>query len=281
MTPTPPMDSERSDAILRMLVATAADPADDRVAISRRKRTRGILLASMAAVVVVVGAGVGYGLVTAPHAPSPGSEGGQIAAPTSDPSGPVSPRPTPSLPVGVEPAGTPTPLPTPTSAANDPADASTWLITTDGLGPVTLGQTFDQAAQEFGRAGLQNSTTCPNGPTGVYEASGEPPVYLNTGLQPTISFITVLGDVNADGSAPRTGGPKTPHGIGIGSTEAQLKAAYPNLTAARFPGYSDGTAYALTDGAGKWIDFVVSRKLGTVQEIVVNDNDEVPSEFCG
>lgn len=283
MTPspsTPPMNPERSDAILGMLSATIADDQDARIAARRRKRTRGIWIASMATAVVVVAAGVGYGVTAGSRSTAPG-DGGGLAAPTSEPAEPTpSSTPTSSLPPGVDPAGTATPVPTPTPTANTPSDVSTWLITTDGVGPLTQGISLTDA-DGVGRAAGLTQTDC-GAAVGVQGTHFyDLPDGTQLVVQPDGPGTTTISVVGSILSESKTGTVSTPHGIHIGSTLAELHATYPDLVPPKYATYPSESGFGLSDGAGHWIDFVVDNASGTVQEISVNTDNAIPSEFCG
>lgn len=278
MTPSPSMNPERSDAILGMLRSTVADDQDARVAASRRRRTRGILIASMSAAVVVVAAGVGYGVTAGSRSTAPG-DGDGLAVPTSEPAAPSpSSSPTSSLPPGVDPAGTATPVPTP--AANTPTDPSTWTITTAGIGPMKPGMALSAADAAARAAGL-TQTDCGAGVglqgTHFYDLPDGTQLIAQTDGDHATTF-TIAGSLEA--KAP-VGEIATPHGIHIGSSSDALKATYTDLVPPKFPLYPGETGYGLSDGAGHWIDFVISDASDTVQEILVNTDNVVPSEVCG
>ena len=96
------------------------------------------------------------------------------------------------------------------------------------------------------------------------------------------SYVAIIaGSLMADSTIRDSGGPQTPHGIGVGSTEAQLTVAYPDLVAPADGVYPSETGYALSDGAGHWIDFLIANDTHLIQEIVVSHENAVPSEFCG
>ena len=282
MTPMPSMNPDRSDAILRMLTATAADDADARAAATRRKRTRGILIISMATAAVAVVTGVGLSVAAGSRQTAPGPGGG-VAVRTSQPAAPVSPSATPTStwPAGVDPAGTSSPVPTPTPTANTPSDASTWKITTDGIGPMKPGITLS-AADEAARAAGLTQTDCGAGigraRTHFYALPDGTRLIADPDADQGTLTVAIAGSIMG---ASTSGTVATPHGIHIGSTVDELRATYPNLVLPQNGMYPSESGYALSDGAGHWIDFVVDNALHTVQEIVVTIDNVVPSEFCG
>jgi hypothetical protein len=279
--PTPSMDPRRGDAIESMLRATVAGDADARQARRSHRRTRGILIASIATACIVVAGGVGYastrGSVQAPHG------GGGVAVPSSGPSsGPsATTKPTGSgAPAIVDPAGTATPVPTPTPTANTPTEVDTWTITTDGIGPLVPGMTKAAADDVADNAGLAIST-CGDGvgvaDTHFFSIVDGPQFAVTFDAGGRVSSVVLVGSFM---TPAHSGGPLTPHGIGLGSTRAELTQTYPDLRSVP-PGNAGETGYSLGDGAGHWIDFVTDNSLGTVQEIIVDTDDSVPSEFCG
>ncbi|TAJ50303.1 MAG: hypothetical protein EPO52_00340 [Herbiconiux sp.] len=194
----------------------------------------------------------------------------------------VAPTPAPSptvsavtpVPTAPAPTSTPAPTPTPTAAGpvSAPDDPSTWIIDFSGVGPVKIGDTIDEVTASIP---VQGESCRP----GVIQFFG--------------SSIVALGAVGSDdptgGSAPvvlamvgRTtdatpGYPSTATGITIGSTIAELQAAYPDLET--YQSYSGTPAYRVTDGT-TWLHFA-GYGTDTVASIAVATVDQTPTEYCG
>lgn len=286
--PTPSMDPRRSAAIESMLTSTVVDDADARRTTRSHRRNRGILIASLATACVVVAGGLGYaatrGSVTAPH-------GGGVAVPSSVPSSKPSAttKPTGSgAPVIVDPAGTATPVPTPTPTL-DLADPSTWTITFDGVGPLTIGgdQTQQLTPMHVAFDGEpspgSNIAVCPTIFFRRHSQIPNAPSLLSRGA-PAGGTVDLVGV--GDGSISQTGSdlatliansPKTAKGIGIGQTLEQLRAAYPGIAKVGV-GYS-GTIYAIENAQGEWMSFGVPES-GLIVDITVSRDAMPPSEYC-
>jgi hypothetical protein len=156
-------------------------------------------------------------------------------APTADPTGSGSPRPSISDTPSSTPSDTPTPAPT----------ATPWVLRT------TKGGAESWIVADYNAA--------------------------NPTDQISILSIDTIGPPGADAAHP-TGTPKTASGIGLGSTLAQVKAAYPTAaTDQSQPSMDFSLRY--TEGGGS---IVFSGADDIVRIVtVLAAGDENPSEFCG
>jgi hypothetical protein len=100
----------------------------------------------------------------------------------------------------------------------DPADPSTWLIDAEGIGPVQLGMTLDEAVAAMPGYDVG---TCPN-PNVRYLASGDAAGTLVGLASDDNGNVALVSVTDSDG-------PATADGIHIGSTVADVKAAYADL----------------------------------------------------
>jgi hypothetical protein len=189
------------------------------------------------------------------------------------------PSATPSVSLGATATPTPTstPAPAPAPAPATPATPATpvytentadWIITYTGIGPIEFRQPFSQIA-----------ATIPS-PDRLIEAC--PPLSLYTsGIQPQVG-VAYVDDIPWDlvvttfGQEPLTDqAPHTEAGIRVGSTEADILAAYPD---AELRGDATYGAYVITDGAGGYITFDMDE--GLVYGIHVSDHPSSPKEYC-
>ncbi len=150
----------------------------------------------------------------------------------------VAPTPTPSVTETVEPSPTPTPTPTPTETPVEPVDPvpdandpTTWLVSEDGIGPFRLGMPFSEAAAllpDRGGCG-EDRDPVPSVYYGLdsrlWITGGDDATVIPGGLE----FVewTSQGGGTSDATATT---PRTAEGLGVGSREADVRAAYPGAT---------------------------------------------------
>ncbi|WAC50871.1 hypothetical protein [Frigoribacterium sp. SL97] len=135
----PGLDRDRAEAIRGLLTETV-EREPERARSARRRRVVLLSVAGVAAVALAVG-----GVALAGGGPLPSGNG--EAAPTSLPSD--RPEDDPGTSPGVvEPAGTPsaTPVPPPAPVVDDPTAPSTWIVSTDRIGPLVLGGRLEEQA---------------------------------------------------------------------------------------------------------------------------------------
>jgi hypothetical protein len=183
--------------------------------------------------------------------------------------------PAPSPTATTEPTAAPTPTPSATPAV-DPADPGTWLIDATGVGPVEFGAPAETEAADL-TAAYTDVTDAAACSVLMFDSAGSPSIWLSPDPGGAINAILVTGET-AEGSV-YAGSPRTEEGIGVGSTRAELIAAYPELadTVQDDVGYEE---YSLAENAGTWIHFEVEPN-GLVVGIVLNAQPVAPYEYCG
>jgi hypothetical protein len=265
------------DDLQRMLVSmkhNVLEHADDRRP-KRRGHRSGIVIAAVA----LLALGTASGAVALAVVPQM-----QQAAPVASP--------TPSLP---EPSSTPssapvveTPDPTPEPTATepprrpyDPADPGTWTISGAEVGPIALGGDVDAELDDVGLAYDRTpaDTQCPSPDTTFFERSGAVPLTVqNRDGSVTAVAVGLLSPVGADALDAN---PTTAEGVGISSTLADLRAAYPDLASVR--NSDTGGSYSLwsVQRDGRFITFEMDESGDHVGLIWVGTTAEPPYEFCG
>lgn len=173
---------------------------------------------------------------------------------------------TPTPAATAAPTPTPTPSAVPTTTVNDPADPSTWVITQDAVGPIVVGQAgpAESATPAFVAEPCQGTGTTwftRQGKTGLVTQAPDG----------VVALVGVVGDDLA--SSPRTAA-----GIGVGSTEDEFLATYPDAVAKDLDNGNYGSTWTVAVGPGH-IAFNVPAGGSTVQTIIPGES--VPTEYCG
>jgi hypothetical protein len=179
-------------------------------------------------------------------------------------------------PTTAAPSVSPTPTPTPIEtmpAAVDPADVTTWVITTEGMGPIERGAAYP--AVIAGLPSFEVSEWCPWVAGLTTEGAGSMILTHPEGVE-EITSVWVTGRPDEAGTVPAS--PSTETGIMLGSTMDELAAAYPDLQQVNQVA-AESFGYAVGDDAHGYLDFIVED--GAVVLIGVQDRAGVPKEFCG
>ena len=270
----PGLDGDRAEAIRGLLTETV-EREPERARSARRRRVVLLSVAGVAAVALAVG-----GVALAGGGPLPSGNG--EAAPTSLPSD--RPEDDPGTSPGVvEPAGTPsaTPVPPPAPVVDDPTAPSTWIVSTDRIGPLVLGGRLEEQA-----ARLTTFDRHPDDgygcPASFFSDGRGLSLALSRGSSPDATEIaTVSADPTFDDPAALASAtPRTASGIGLGDDEATLLAAYPDaeLTLDHHENY--GTQYAVAGDDGQYLVFVVGTS-DRITDMSVGTTRIAPPEYCG
>lgn len=267
------------DDLQRMLVSMKQNVLERAEPRKRRGRRTGIVITVIALLAVgTAGGGVALGLIpTSPTEPEP------TPSATSQPSQTVTPS---SAPV----VGEPTPTPTPTAPPYSATDWSTWTISADAVGPATLGSPAgaDDAALRaaFSPAPplIDDKGTviypfgCPNTNSRIWDGpGGERVVEVVAGG----TVGTVVIQQSQDAAPGQQVGPKTLEGVGLGSTLAEVRGAYPDLVQTRTDaaGGTRDTFWAVRSGE-RYIVFQVGEGSGRVATVFVSGTSEPVADYC-
>ena len=189
-------------------------------------------------------------------------------------------------PVRTSEASTSTPestTPTPTPSAPMSTKPADWVITFDGVGPLTLGGSLAAELPATAPAyEVAAADDCPNPTTSILKAESNPTIWLQSTGEGSdeIGLIAIGGDVPDD--ARMSGSPRTEKGVKVGSSLNELLAAYPT-------GTREGTPESppfrfLVKGADasqedRYLVFTIDKDV--VQTILVQTHPGVVHEFCG
>ena len=272
----PGLDRDRAAAIRGLLTETVERELE-RARSARRRRVVLLSVAGVAAVALAVG-----GVALAGGGPLPSGSG--EAAPTSLPSDRPEDEPGTS-PGVVAPAGTPSatpvPPPAPTPVVDDPTAPSTWIVSTDRIGPLVLGGPLEEQAARL--------TTFDRHPDDGY---GCPASFFSDGRGLTLTLsrasspdateiATVSADLTFDDPAALASAtPRTASGIGLGDDEARLLAAYPDAELTLDHDANYGTQYAVAGDDGQYLVFVVGTS-DRITDMSVGTTRIAPPEYCG
>jgi hypothetical protein len=179
-------------------------------------------------------------------------------------------------PTTATPSATPSPTPTPIEtvpATVDPADVTTWVITTEGIGPIERGLPYPGVIA--GLPSFEVSEWCPWVAGLTTEGAGSM-ILSHPEDGEEITSVWVTGRPDEAGTVPAS--PSTENGIKLGSTMGELSAAYPDLQQVNQVA-AESFGYAVGDETNGYLDFLVEND--AVVLIGVQDRAGVPKEFCG
>lgn len=161
------------------------------------------------------------------------------------------------------------------SATIDVEKPASWLITFDGIGPLTIGGRISEQKTSMTAFTEDPVDYCPRA---VFTpiSGGMPYLWaILDGDFDTVNAVVLQGGADAESE----GSPKTAAGIGLGATTAELLESYPEIGGP--VAVNNSVIYALDDGSSRWIDFSATSEDGYVMAITVMDAPQPPSEYCG
>jgi hypothetical protein len=151
---------------------------------------------------------------------------------------------------------------------------STWVIDVTSFGPLSRGIPLGDAALSMTAFTPTTNEGCPWMTTFV--KVGSPTILLVA--SPDSDLITeVLLQESEPGAAPTASSPRTRDGISLGTTLAELTAAYPTLQ--EIEGPPGEPSYSVTDDSGNYLNFGVNEQ-NNVDLILLRDRPGVPHEYC-
>jgi hypothetical protein len=164
---------------------------------------------------------------------------------------------------------------------DDPTAPSTWVVSTDRIGPLVLGGRLEEQA-----ARLTTFDRHPDDgygcPASFFSDGRGLSLALSRGSSPDATEIaTVSADTTFDDPAALASAtPRTASGIGLGDDEATLLAAYPDAELTLDHHESYGTQYAVAGDDGQYLVFVVGTS-DRITDMSVGTTRIAPPEYCG
>ncbi|GGD80727.1 hypothetical protein [Microbacterium murale] len=173
----------------------------------------------------------------------------------------------------------PSPDPTPTQETDepDPEDPSTWLVSDEGIGPIETGGDFEATLSALPTSWM-NDENCSW--TAWWNAQDQSyNVNFARGTTTETDPIMVVSASAADPVTPGVG-PRTEEGLGIGSTEDEILAQYPDAVEGTAP-IGEGTWLSVQGDTAKIFFEFYTTSSEQANAVTVTTADQPPYEVCG
>lgn len=119
--------------------------------------------------------------------------------------------------------GVTSPTPTPTETpADDPSNADSWVVSTEGIGPVSVTENFDDVLDEIEDTGV-GPFDCDGVAYGFAKDNAYDIMVIKDRYDGTDDIVEVSVGWNGDTMGV---GPRTAEGLGLGSTKQQVLGTY-------------------------------------------------------
>jgi hypothetical protein len=199
----------------------------------------------------------------------------------------------PAEPMSPSRTTTQVPTPTPTAASTptqNPADPSTWILGWDRVADVHLGQSLAALASAAKLVPVDDTVDCP---PGYWTAQGAPSGDVRVSLMQEGSRGTAVSDptfsyaqfaVREPSETVVATSPSTDAGIRLGSTEAELLAAYPSIqkTSSKYDDSMGYTTYADGPSDGRYLVFQVAATPSGARTVInmLSTSRDVAIDVC-
>jgi hypothetical protein len=173
---------------------------------------------------------------------------------------------------------TPTATPTATDTAFSLSDPATWTISTDEVGPISLGGPVQGEIDDLAAAYTRSTDACPASPETTFWERSDAPGLIVIPRDGKVAGVTI-GGVGSD--PVTTNSPETDAGIGIGAPLTEVRSAYPDLQYTGTYGEDQGP-YSMwsVQADGRYMTFQLGTDGTTVGAIWVGSVAMLPYEYC-
>lgn len=188
------------------------------------------------------------------------------------------------------PSSTPT-SPAPTPPAPDPqpdaTDAGTWIVSSDGIGPIELGDGLTDV-EPFLTA-FTRIEQAPDCNLAAFRGTGDTErlaISIVTEPDDLETILQVFAMTAGDPTSPPVSAPHTDSGVTLGTSESELTRLHDDLTLLQDAGYA---IYELAAGDHSWVYFLVSRtgtspvadpEVERVYGLVSSSVEGVGADYC-
>lgn len=162
----------------------------------------------------------------------------------------------------------------PSGDAEDPQDPATWVITSDAVGEVRLGDDLGGALETV--PGEWDDEACPLGATWHSTPHDFDIAFARDDAAAGIDAISVTGAIGVPSAAPQT-----PEGLGLGSTRDEVRAVHPTAEESALDDGSIVIRAADDDPSDGALAFRVDAASDRVDGILVTLGEADSADICG